>query len=51
MKNSSGKKITPAKPVSSGAQKILLNVLEELAEKDNDHALKRQVAKARRKEK
>jgi hypothetical protein len=48
MKSSSGKKITPVKPASLGAQKILLNVLGELAEKDNDHALKRRVAKARK---
>lgn len=51
MKSSSGKKITPVKPASLGAQKILLNVLGELAEKDNDHALARKVKQAQRKEK
>lgn len=48
MKNSSGKKPQPAKEASSGAQSIMLNVLSELAEKDKDQALKRQVNRRRK---
>ncbi|MGV8889946.1 MAG: hypothetical protein ACOH2P_18305 [Pseudomonas sp.] len=51
MKNSSDKKITPVKPASLRAQAILLNVLEELAEKDNDHSLRYQVRQRRKAEK
>lgn len=51
MKSSSDKKITPVKPASLGAQAILLNVLGELAEKDNDQALKRKVNQQRKAEK
>lgn len=51
MKSSSDKKITPVKEASSGANAILLNVLESLAEKDNDHALARKVKQRRKAEK
>lgn len=48
MKKSSGKKIQPVKEASSGARSILLNVMEDLARKDNDHALMRNVKRQRK---
>lgn len=51
MKSSSDKKITPVKEASLGANAILLNVLESLAEKDSDHALARKVKQRRKAEK
>lgn len=48
MKNSSSKKPQPAREASSGARSIMLNVLTELAEKDKDQALKRQVNRRRK---
>lgn len=51
MKSSSDKKIKPVREASSGAQGIMLNVLGDLAKKDNDHALARQVNKRRKAEK
>lgn len=51
MRNSSDKKITSVKPATLRAQAILLNVLEDLAEKDNDHGLRYQVKLRRKAEK